>query len=205
MAPTSTISDRPTSEPTWDVARLFPNQGHWSEDEYLALNTNQLVEFSHGVLEFPPMPTFSHQRIAFWLSRRMEDFVSQRRLGVAVPAPFKVQVREGKYREPDVSVMLHTHAERMTEQFWIGADLVVEVVSDDDRRRDLETKRNEYAMAEIPEYWIVDPKLNTITVLVLDGTTYAEHGVFTLGERATSRLLAGLEVNVTATFDAATM
>ena len=32
-------------EPTWDVATLFPNQGTWSEEEYLALHTKHLVEF----------------------------------------------------------------------------------------------------------------------------------------------------------------
>ena len=38
-------------EPTWAVTRLFPTQGNWSESEYLALNTNQLVEFSHGFVD----------------------------------------------------------------------------------------------------------------------------------------------------------
>jgi len=32
-------------EPAWDVARLFPHQGAWSEQEYLELNGNRLVEF----------------------------------------------------------------------------------------------------------------------------------------------------------------
>ena len=47
----------------------------------------------------------------------------------------------------------------------------MEVVSsgDEDRRRDLKTKRDEYALAGIPEYWIVDPELDQITVLTLDG------------------------------------
>ena len=81
----------------------------------------------------------------------------------------------------------------------------MEVVSDDDRRRDLEIKRREYATAGISEYWIVDPKLRSITVLVLDGKQYVEHGVFALGERATSRLLSGFAADVTATFGAATI
>ncbi len=204
MATNSTLATRTTSEPTWDVARLFPNQGHWSEEEYLAIDTNQLIEFSHGLLEFPPMPTTSHQGIAFWLCQLLVQFAGSRNLGRTRMAPLKVRLWEGKYREPDVVFMLREHDDRITEQFWIGADIAIEVVSDDDRRRDLETKRREYATAEIPEYWIVDPKLNTITVLVLERTTYAEHGVFALGERATSRLLAGLEIDVSATFAAAT-
>ena len=41
-----------------------------------------------------------------------------------------------------------------------GADLVMEVVSGgrEDRKRDLVTKRRDYARANIPEYWIVDPQ-----------------------------------------------
>src|SRR5262249_50403680 len=38
------------AEPTWDVARLFPDQGTWSEEEYLEMNANRLLEFSHGYL-----------------------------------------------------------------------------------------------------------------------------------------------------------
>ena len=45
-------------EPTWEIATLFPNQGQWSEDEYLALNTNRFVEYRDGFMEVLPMPTF---------------------------------------------------------------------------------------------------------------------------------------------------
>jgi len=46
------IIDKPEleHEPTWDVAQLFPPQGYWSEAEYLALDTNHLVEFSQASL-----------------------------------------------------------------------------------------------------------------------------------------------------------
>jgi len=74
----------------------------------------------------------------------------------------------------------------------------MEVVSEDDRRRDLETKRGEYARAGIPEYWIVDPQQGEITVLALDGENYIEHARFPRGQRAASRLLPGFEIEVTA-------
>ena len=45
--------------------------------------------------------------------------------------------------------------------------LVVEVIGEDDPERDLVTKRLEYAQAGIPEYWIVDPRTDTIDVLRL--------------------------------------
>ena len=94
--------------------------------------------------------------------------------------------------------MLRQNAARIGEPFWEGADLVMEVVSgsDDDRRRDLVTKRSEYEQAGIPEYWIIDPREGRITVLHLDGDSYAVHGEFARGSRATSVLLPGFSVDV---------
>lgn len=184
------------ASPTWDVARLFPPQGAWSDDDYLALATNNLIELSDGSLEVLPMPTFSHQRIVFWLSQRLEAFARGHGGGVVVPVPYRVRLWSGKYREPDVCYVQPQHKHRITAQFSDGADLVVEVVSDDDRRRDLVVKRAEYAKASIPEYWIVDPQNLSVTVLALDGTEYAEHGQFICGQNVTSRLLMNLTVAV---------
>ena len=192
-------SDTPT-EPAWDVARLFPDQGQWSEEEYLGLNVNQLVEFDHGRIEVLAMPTMSHQLMVAYLYGHLLAYCSARSAGLVLFAPLRVCVRPGKFREPDVVFMQAEHAGRCGEYFWDGADLVMEVVSDDDRRRDLETKRREYAQAKIPEYWIVDPLEGRITVLRLDEDrpSYVEHGVFPRGERAASHLLPGFEVDVTA-------
>ncbi|MGH2522589.1 MAG: Uma2 family endonuclease, partial [Anaerolineales bacterium] len=100
-----------------------------------------------------------------------------------------------------VVFMLAEHAARRHEQFWEGADLVMEVVSDDDRRRDVETKRFEHARAGIPEYWMVDPTPGRIIVLRLEGERYLVHGEFERGAQAQSALLAGFSVDVAAVFE----
>jgi Uma2 family endonuclease len=185
-------------EPTWEIAQLFPAQGTWTESEYFSLETNRRLEFSHGFLEFLPMPTVLHQRIAAFLYDALRAFVLGSSLGEVLFTGVRVRLWPGKFREPDVLFMHAEHAGRMTEEYWEGADLVMEVVSsgDEDRRRDLMTKREEYARAGIPEYWIVDPALEQITVLTLDGQTYAVHGEFKRGELATSKLLPGFSVDV---------
>ncbi|HHH42319.1 MAG TPA: Uma2 family endonuclease [Chloroflexi bacterium] len=106
-------------------------------------------------------------------------------------------------REPDIAVMLAEHAHRRHEQYWEVPDLVVEVVSPENRRHDLETKRREYAQAGIPEYWIVDPQEEQITVLTLEGERYTVHGTFGRGTVARSALLSGFEVAVDDVWDAA--
>jgi Uma2 family endonuclease len=185
-------------EPVWDVAGLWPAQGHWSEEEYLALNTNRLVEFSHGHVEVLPTPTTSHQLIVGFLYARLLAFLAANSLGTVLFAPLRVRLWPGKFREPDLVVMRSENAGRCGELYWDGADLVMEVVSDDDRHRDLETKRREYAQGAIPEYWIVDPREGSITVLRLESGAYFEHGVFRRGQRATSTLLPGFEVEADA-------
>jgi len=185
-------------EPAWDVALLFPAQGQWSEEEYLALDGNRIVEFSNGRLEVPPMPTTSHQLLVAWLYGILQAFVVSRDLGTVAFAPLRVRISRAKFREPDLVFMLKENSERIGEEYWEGADLVMEVVSQDaeGRRRDLETKRREYARAGIPEYWIIDPQEKQITVLRLAGKRYAVHGEFHEGTVAISHLLQGFAVDV---------
>jgi Uma2 family endonuclease len=190
------------AEPAWEVARLFPDQGAWSEEEYLALGGNRLVEFSDGHVEVLPMPTTSHQLIVAFLYEALRGFVIARAAGTVLFAPLRIRLWPGKFREPDIVFMAAERASRIGEAFWEGADLVVEVVSDDDRRRDLETKRREYAQAGIAEYWIVGPQQGRLTVLRLDGAVYAIHGEFTAGMQAASHLLPGFSLDVSAALSA---
>jgi len=190
-------------EPAWDIAKLFPNQGEWSEKDYLSLDTNYLVEFTNGYIELLPMPTIPDQQIVLFLYRMLWEFAKKRKLGEVLVAPLRVCLRPRKYREPDVVFML---AEKLAEQgiqYWENVDLVMEVVSPDDPSRDYEKKRTEYAQVGIAEYWIVNPMQEMITVLALDGETYQAHGVFKLGTEATSVLLNGFAVDVAEVFAAA--
>lgn len=99
--------------------------------------------------------------------------------------------------------MLRDRADpRYQDRFWLGTDLVAEIVSPDRPERDLVDKRADYAEAGIPEYWIVDPRHDTVTVLTLAAGAYVEHAVYSRGDTATSPLLDGLAVDVASTFDA---
>lgn len=178
-------------------------QGSWSEEQYLRLTeqTKHLLEFTDGVIEVLPMPTDKHQVISRFLFLALFHFV-QPRGGTIFYAPLRLQIRPGKFREPDLLLLLDSNDPRNQNDFWLGADLVVEIVSPDDRVRDTQVKRGDYAAAGIEEYWIVDPVSGSVTVLSLNGERYAEHGLFYRGDRATSALLAGFSVPVDGLLDA---
>ena len=156
-------------EPAWEIAQLFPTQGQWSEEDYLELDTNHLIEYSHGYIEVLEMPTELHQDIVFILAQLLAQFVKAHALGKVLFAPLRVKLGPKKYREPDILFMFKEHSARRGQQYWIGADLVMEVISPGNRNHDIVKKRREYAQAGIPEYWLVDPEDKTITVLTLKG------------------------------------
>jgi len=204
MVRSSSTTPPAESGPAWGIARLFPDQGQFSERDYLQLtsSTNKLVEFTDGYIEVLSMPKTSHQKILAFIYAMVLSFVQPRNLGTVLFAPLRVQLRTGKYREPDLVFMLAKHADRAGEDFWIGADLVMEIVSEDDPDRDIVEKRKEYAEAGIPEYWIVDPRVGEIELLVLSEGAYTSQGRFHTGDTVSSRLLPDFSLDVEAVFRA---
>ena len=186
------------------VVELDVLQGHWTEAQYLRLteHTNRLIEFTDGHIEVLPMPTDRHQVILGLLYRTLFPLV-ERSGGTVLFSGLRLRTRKDKFREPDLLLLRDAKDARRRNDYWRGADWVAEVVSPDRPARDTVTKRRDYAEARIPEYWIVNPVDETVTVLALDGDAYAEHGVFRRGERASSVCLEGFSVSVAEVFDAA--
>ena len=185
------------------VAGLSTLQGFWTEAQYLELTNgcNRLIELTDGRIDILPTPTKRHQAVLRSLFLAVHSFI--RGIGGDVFfAPLRLRIRAGKFREPDLLLVADADDPRARDDYWRGADLVMEVVSPDDPDRDLVEKRGDYAEAGVPEYWIANPLDETVTVLVLSGGEYREHGVFRPGERAGSASLPGLSVDVRETFGA---
>lgn len=182
---------------------LLPLQGLWTEAQYLRLTdqTNHLIEFTDGVVEVLPTPTREHQRISAYLYRVLFA-LAQTIGGIVLYAPLRVQVRTGSFRDPDLVMLLDEQDPRNQDAFWLGADLVIEIVSPDRPQRDLIEKPIDYADAGVAEYWIVNPLDRTIHVLALVGNGYRVHGVFGPGEQITSVLLPSAVLDVDSIFAA---
>ena len=185
---------------SWDLAAI---QGLWTTAQYLRLTAHarQLIEFTDGRLEPLPMPTDRHQTISRFLFLALAH-VMERLGGVVLYAPLRLRIREGKFREPDILLLLDANDPRRQDDCWRGADLVMEVVSPDNPGRDIHDKRLDYAEAGIPEYWIVNPGDETATVLTLAADGYVEQGVYRRGAEARSVLLRDFSVAVANVFDA---
>jgi len=81
---------------------------------------------------------------------------------------------QARNRFPDLVILRPEHLELTRKRLTIRLDmpppvLVVEVVSPGlaNRQRDYQDKRAQYQGRGIPEYWLVDPEQETVTVLTL--------------------------------------
>jgi Uma2 family endonuclease len=185
------------------LLELLPDQGEWTEDEYLWLTdrTSRLVELTDGYLEVLPMPTDRHQSILAYVFLLFNGFVTPKG-GKVQFAGLRLRLKAGKFREPDLLLLLDAKDPRRQDRFWTGADLVLEVVSKDNPQRDLEEKRHDYSQAGIPEYWIVNPLTETILVYRLKGRKYPRAVQSRRGARASSAVLSGFSVDVADVFEA---
>jgi len=189
-------------EPAWEAAYLFPPQGCWTEEDFLKFESNRMAELVNGRLEILPMPTWLHQLIVQLLLDRFRDHLrsadSDDRGGKVLMAPLPTRLFERTIREPDLLYVREENLPQDVRGYPDKLDLAVEIVSagSEARKRDYEDKRIDYAKAGVGEYWIVDPQEKLVTVLTLDGEHYIEHGIFSPGQTATSKLLPGLAVPV---------
>jgi Uma2 family endonuclease len=205
MSVVSSITTDLSASTEWkDVLEsILPPQGCWSEEQYLVLTDHKtrLVEFTDGFLEVLPMLTDDHQGTLLFLVFAFHHFLTPRG-GTVRFAPLRLRIRPGKFREPDLLLLRSATDQRRQNRFWLGADLALEVVSEDKPERDLVDKRHDYVEGRVPEYWIVNPLTETITVLQLQGDAYVEAGTFRRGQSAVSVLMPEFSVAVDQVFDA---
>jgi Uma2 family endonuclease len=161
----------------------------WTIDDLSQpIDDGNRYEIVDGSLVVSPAPSMRHARATIALDRLLQrsappDFVVS-------DAGIGVNVKDGRtYFIPDLIVFRRA----MLDTDVLALDpadvlLVAEVLSPSNPGNDLVTKRHYYAVAAIPNYWIVNQDDSTLTVLRLDetGRRYHEHAVAHAGETFTT-------------------
>ena len=127
-------------------------------------------ELIDGHFVMTPAPGSNHQTI----SMRLATLLDQAVLGTALqvlPAPFDV-VLGPHVVEPDL--LMAREVDVTPDDLPVPPLLVIEILSPSTAYLDRGRKRDIYAEAGIPHYWIVDPNVPAITVYELIDGTYAE-------------------------------
>ncbi|PSR36879.1 MAG: Uma2 family endonuclease [Sulfobacillus thermosulfidooxidans] len=157
-------------------------------------------EILEGDLAVRPSPNQKHQNVIRHLSAFFIH-VESHGYGRWYPAPFDVVFDDNNVTEPDLLFVLTEHLNIIKEANVQGPpDLVVEVLSPSTRDRDRGVKAHLYARFGVPEYWIVDPETETLTLYHLTSEGYEVTGPFRADETIHSTLFPDTPLNVSDVF-----
>lgn len=163
-------------------------------DEYLSLpNDGFRYELVDGVVFMSPSASFWHQRIAAEIVTQIRTYLNENPVG-EVAFEVDVRLRDDLVYRPDVVFLRSEKAAKCGDAITEIPDLVVEVISPDSRNYDSRTKRQDYQTAGVGEYWLIDPKKQAMSFLVLREGAFQPEA--TKGNSYSASVLPGFKLDL---------
>jgi Uma2 family endonuclease len=175
---------------TYEDYELFPEDGR----------RHELVGGEHYV---SPAPSLRHQAIVVNLVFAFKAFLQQHPLGRVFVAPTDLILSASDVVQPDLLFVSRERSGILGEKNVQGApDLLVEIVSETNRKLDEITKRKLYEHHGVQEYWVVDPAAETVKVYRREDTGFGRAALLSAeaGDVLATPLLPGLAIPLSAVF-----
>ena len=137
---------------------------------------------------------FQHQVFLFQLFLPLGTQVNALGIGEILGAPYDVHLDEFNTYQPDLLFVSNARRQILGRLGAGAPDVVIEILSDSTRRRDLNEKLPVYAANGVREVWIVDLDARTVTVYVGDGATLTPARAFAAADVLTSDAMPGVAV-----------
>ena len=174
-------------------------------DDYCQIpDDGNRYEVIDGVLYMSPSPIVRHQKISFNLSLRLGTWVREAKAGEVLYAPMDVVLSKHNVVQPDILFVSNERSSIIENKNLQGApDLLIEILSEGNRRHDEVKKRVLYESFGVQEYWIVDPVLETIKVYRSEENRFVRVAEWSLeaGDIIASPLLPGFECRLADVFE----
>ncbi len=178
----------------------------YSFEEYLAYDdgTDHKYELVNGQLQLMPTASGLHALILHFIFTILEQEIGKlKQQWKVMPGTVGVRTDYRKSRIPDLVILSESQCQELRTMSSAVLEspplLVIEIVSPSNSDDDYRYKRSEYAVREIPEYWIVDPEIEKISVLLLVSGFY-EVTEFTGEQEIKSLLFPELKLTVKQVF-----
>ena len=137
------------------------------------------AELVEGVVMMKSPVSYAHEALLMFLIKTLGPYVEECKLGEVLSQKFLVRVTNYTGREPDLVFVSREHLDTIESNYLSGApDLVIEIVSPNDRPSEILQKRVEYEQLGVRELWIIDQPKKRLTVLdLLDDGRFEQRDV----------------------------
>lgn len=132
-------------------------------------------ELIDGTIVEKPMVQLDHEKLNLWLFQVLGPFAEENKLGTVLGTRSPVLIDEFRGRMPDFFFVRKSREEVITRKATIGApDLVIELISPNDRRSDINATETDYRSIGVAEIVYIDQQRQTIRVLRKSDAGYDE-------------------------------
>jgi Uma2 family endonuclease len=158
-------------------------------------------ELYDGEAVVVPAPVPRHQLAAQSILRALTAYAAKNG-GAVLISPIDIVFTDHDVLQPDIVFFTAERAHLIDPDRAIrdAPDLAVEVLSPSTAARDRGRKKEMFARFGVPEYWIVDPKAETIEVYALIGKEYHLEQCAEADGRLRSLVLPELELELAEAF-----
>ncbi len=182
----------------------------YSYADYLLWQFKERVELIKGkIFEMSPAPSRKHQVVSRILNRYLDRYFEFQPCGLYY-APFDVRLVNFKKSTDDKKVFTVVQPDlcvvcdesKLDDRGCIGApDLVIEILSPGNSKKEMGIKFNLYEENHVKEYWIVEPAENSIFIYTLQEGKYIGLKPCIEGEKITSPLFPELDFEIEKIFE----
>ena len=166
---------------------------------------SERVELIKGFIrKMSPAPSRKHQTISQNLNWKIYSFFENRPCSVFV-APFDVRLpiksskKDTTVVQPDLCIICDEN--KLDDKGCNGApDLIVEILSPNNSKHDVDTKFNLYQESGVKEYWMVEPEERFVLVYTLQNEEYIGLKPFSEGQIIKSPLFSEMQITVDEVF-----
>lgn len=171
-------------------------------EDYRKLPDELRVELINGEFFVSPSPSFGHQDVIGTIFSYLWQWVENCNLGKVLVAPFDVKFSKDEIVQPDILFISKKRFGIIHPPNIQGApDLVIEVLSPGNESHDLLTKRKLYEKYKVLEYWFVDPRKKSITVMNRKGKKFKVTGVYNKPkDTVESAVVTGFRISISEIF-----
>ncbi|MCF8450296.1 MAG: Uma2 family endonuclease [Taibaiella sp.] len=177
--------------------------------DYLKWTFEQRVELIRGrIFEMSPAPNYSHQRLSTVIQGEIYQFLKGGSCEL-FSAPFDVRFPRKSKDDKDITTVLQPDLcvvcdkAKLDARGCIGApDIVVEILSPSNNKKELKDKFEIYEEAGVKEYWVVFPPEKNMLVYTLTNGKYVASPFLYAGDSVVSSVLPGFSLDLTLLFPA---
>jgi len=171
--------------------------------DYLKWTFDERLELIKGkIFKMTPAPGSVHQRQSGIVYAELYNYLKGKPCEV-FSAPFDVRLTRRSINDKDIITVVQPDIcvicdpLKIDERGCVGApDIMIEILSPGNNRKELQNKYEVYEEAGVLEYWIIHPQEKTFLKYTLVDQQFYPSKLLTIGDKVTTTILPGFVLNL---------